>query len=202
MIWLFSAVKIIGGFIAGRAIAVFNMRMQIAAFIIDRWRIILPIAIVSIGLVYIIALRNDAKAARASLQTYIHANEQEKQKREADIKLNTILAQKKTDAEVDKWKTELNNVLAKGKHNEKLSLARINALRSELRKSVEASVRLSENDTSPTASGNSDTTLLGQVEQARRNLDTCEMAGAVCASDYNLCKRYVDVQQSIIGVSK
>jgi hypothetical protein len=175
---------------------------MVLEFAIKNWKIVIPVLIIVIfTFKYQAAIRAKVKAEIA-LQQHIQQDEAAAKKRAAEIKLNTILAQKKTDAEVDKWKTELNNVLAKGKHNEKLSLARINALRGELRKSVEASTRLPENDTPPTSSGNSDTTLLGQVEQARRNLDTCEMAGAVCASDYNLCKRYVDVQQSIIGVSK
>jgi hypothetical protein len=175
---------------------------MVLEFTLKNWKIVIPVLIIVIfAFKYQAAIRAKVKAEIA-LQQHIQQDEAAAKKRAAEIKLNTILAQKKTDAEVDKWKTELNNVLAKGKQNEKLSLARINALRGELRKSVEASVRLSGNDTDRTASGNSDTTLLGQVEQARRNLDTCEMAGAVCASDYNLCKRYVDVQQSIIGVSK
>lgn len=208
--FIFPILKLGMDFIAGRAIALFNMKMQIATFIIDRWRIILPLAILSLTLLHVHSLRNQVSAAKAdtivakkALIDYVEANSQAAKKREAENKLNAILLQKKTDADLAKYKSQLALVISKGKSNEAISNRTITNYRDGLRLAIEReAARLLENDTNRLAEGNGNAALPRPIHECEAEIMVCKEAGAVCAADYNLCYNYVNNQQSIIGVTE
>lgn len=214
--FIFSFLKLGLDFIAGRAIALFNMRMQIATFIIDRWRVFLVLAILSLGAIHYLSLRNqvntaktDLKVAKKALIVHLEADSDAAKKREADNKLNAILAQKKTDAKALEHESAITAIYTKQKglkHEIAINKRDIANWRERVRIEVinqnNAAPGVPENDTSGLASGNSDTTLPRPIHEAETELATCKEAGAIAAADYNFCKSYVEVQQSILGVSK
>jgi len=207
--FIFSFLKLGFDFIAGRAIALFNMRMQIATFIIDRWRVFLVLAILALGAIHYLSLRHKVNVAKSetivakkALIDHVEADQALAKKREAENKLNKILAQKKTDAESEKHKQEISLILSKGKQNEAINFRTITNMRSELRHTIEGyeAKRLLENDTSGLTERNGDTALSEQLQEKQYELDVCREAGAIAAADYNFCYNYVQTQQSILGV--
>lgn len=72
-------------------------------------------------------------------------------------------------------------------------------MRLELESKTIQAARVLEDDTNRIASRDSNTAL---SEPISKELETCQEAGAICAADYNLCKSYVETQQSIIGVKE
>lgn len=206
--FIFSFLKLGFDFIAGRAIALFNMRMQIATFIIERWRVLSVLAILALGAIHYLSLCNQVNSAnkqkitaQKALIEHIEIDSAAAKKREADNKLNAILAQKKTAASAAQHQAEISLIVSKGKSNEIASKRTITNLRSELRNRIEGyeAARLLKNDTSGLADRNSDPALFGQLQE---ELAVCKEAGAIAASDFNFCKSYVDIQQSVIGVAK
>lgn len=209
--FIFSFLKLGFDFIAGRAIALFNMRMQIATFIIDRWRVFLVLAILALGAIHYFSLRHTVSVAKSELIVakkalidHVNADNEAAKKREAENRLNKKLAQKKTEARKLEHQQEISQILLKGKSNETITFRTITNMRSELRHKIEGyeAKRLLENDTSGIAERNSNATILGQLQETQSELAVCKEAGAIAASDYNLCKSYVDVQQSILGVDE
>lgn len=208
--FIFPILKLGMDFIAGRALALFNMKMQIAAFIIDRWRVILPLAILCLALLHVHSLRNQVKQSKAdkiiaqkALNDYVEANSQAAKKREAENKLNAILLQKKTDADLAKHKSQLALVISKGKSNEAISNRSITNYRDGLRLAIqrEEAARLLKNDTDRLAEGSGNAAIPRPISECEAEVMVCKEAGAIAAADYNLCKSYVDNQQSIIGVT-
>lgn len=113
--FLFSFLKLGFDFIAGRAIALFNMRMQIAAFIIDRWRVILPVAILCLTLLYVIALRTQVSHAKFELKTaqkaliaHVESDNELSKKREAENKAKIVLTKKTYEAREATYRAALN----------------------------------------------------------------------------------------------
>ena len=191
----------------------YSILKDIVAFTIAHIRIIL------IGLVLAYCLMCYLKATHQAKQATIEKNQaikalndkiqsdiEEAKKRDAENRLNTILLQKKTDAEIDKYKSALNAIYAKqkGLKNEiSINERDINNWRERVRLEVDKQIieaaRVSENDTNRLASQDSDAALSRPISE---ELKACQEAGAICAADYNLCKGYVDTQQSIIGVTE
>jgi hypothetical protein len=75
-------------------------------------------------------------------------------------------------------------------------------VRLELESKTIQAARVLEDDADRLASRDSDATIPRPVSEIESELAVCQEAGAMCAADYNLCKSYVDIQQSKIGVSK
>ena len=204
--FIFSFLKLGFDFIAGRAIALFNMRMQIATFIVERWRVLIIASILALGAIHYLSLRNQYHIANAgkliaqkALINHVEADSAAAKKREAENKLNAILAQKKTDASAAQHQSELSLIVAKGKADEIISHRDISNMRSKLRHTIKGyqTAGLLENDTNRFAERNGDPALFRQLQE---ELAVCKEAGAIAASDYNFCKSYVDIQQSVIGV--
>ena len=189
---IFGVAKLGFDFVAGRAIAVFNMRMQIATFIIDRWRVILPVAVLCLSLLYVHALRNQVSVAKSesivakkALIDYANANAELAAKRDAENKLNAILAKKKTDAEIAKHKNALTQIITKGRANEKLSDSRINSYRDRLSiETASQAARLFENDADRLTETNSHPALPRPISEVESELIVCQEAGAIAAADY------------------
>lgn len=151
----------------------------------------------------------EKQRAIKALDDKINSDIEEAKKRDAENRLNTILLQKKTDAEIDKYKSALNAIYAKqkGLKNEIAITQRdINNWRERVRLELESktiqATRVLEDDTNRLASRDSDATIPRPVHEVEGELIVCKEAGAICAADYNLCKSYVDIQQSKLGVSK
>lgn len=177
-------------------------------FIIAHIRIICICLILALGTIHYLSLRakvNVAKSetivAKKALIEHVEADRTAAVKREAENKLNKILAQKKTDAIESKHSAEINLILSKGKSNEILTHRTISNLRSGLFHKIEGyeAKRLLENDTDKFTSTDSHATVLESLQQ---ELATCKEAGAIAASDYNFCYNYVHIQQSILGVTQ
>ena len=75
------------------------------------------------------------------------------------------------------------------------------------------SVGMSENDTDRAARADCDTAIAGPGEEsaefyrgayhgAEQYIKTLEVAGAMCAADYNACKSYVDSERGRLGVEQ
>jgi hypothetical protein len=195
-------------FIAKQAIALFEMKMRILGFILDHWKASLAVAILAVSLIHYIGLKRAISSAKKevvlaqkALLDHVNADKEAAKKREAENRLNAILAQKKTDALEAQHKAELSLIVQKGASHEIASKRTITHLRNELRERIEGyqAAGVLENDTDRLVSDHSDTALLKRVQE---ELATCKEAGAIAAADYNFCKGYVDTQQSIIGVSK
>jgi hypothetical protein len=183
--------------------------MRILGFILDHWKAFIIGLIVVLSLSHYLGLKRALNAAKSetivakkALIEHIEIDSQAAKKREAENKLNAILAQKKTDAEIAKHKAQLSLIISKGKQNEILSNSMLNARRDGLQLAIQreadAAKRLLENDTDRLAERNGNADLLKRVPDTELSL--CKEAGAIAAADYNLCKAYVDSQQSIIGV--
>ncbi len=188
-----------------------NLLSQALSLFLQHWRVLLPALIAIVILIYINSLRSDISrankreaVANKALIDHVEADSQAAKKREAENKLNAILAQKKTAADLAKHKAELSKIIAKGKTNEAITNRVISNYRDSLRDKIssQAAIRLLEDDTNRLASTDNNATVLRPIHEIEAELATCKEAGAVCAADYNLCKSYVDNQQSIIGVSE
>jgi hypothetical protein len=192
---------------------IFSIFKDLLAFTIAHIRIILIGLILGYCLLNYLKAVNQAKTAIKekdqavkALDDKINADIAEAKKRDAENRLNTILLQKKTDAEIEKYKSQIALIISKGKSNEAISNRTINNWRERVRLELESktiqAARMFENDTDRSARQNSDTTLSRPIHEVQTELEVCQEAGAIAAADYNLCKSYVDHQQSIIGVSK
>lgn len=195
---------------------IFSIFKDLLAFTIAHIRIILIGLILGYCLlVYLKAVNTAKKAIKEkeqavkALDDKINADIAEAKKRDAENRLNTILLQKKTDAELAKYKSALDAIYLKqkGLKNEiAISQRDINNWRDRVRIAVEKQANQTngvfKNDTDRSAKQNSDTTLPRPIHEVQTELEVCQEAGAIAAADYNLCKSYVDHQQSIIGVSK
>lgn len=197
------------GFIARQAIALWELKMRILGFILEHWKAFLVGLIVVAGLVHYNGLKRalnvakkDSIVAKKALIEHVEADSALAKKREAENKLNAILAQKKTDAINTKHQQELSLIALKGKQDEILTHRTITNMRSELRHKIEGyeAKRLLENDASGITEGNSNATLPRPVQEIEAELSTCKEAGAIAAADFNFCKSYVETQQSILGV--
>jgi sensor c-di-GMP phosphodiesterase-like protein len=164
------------------------------------------LAILTIGLTHYISLKRAISAAKSetivakkALIAHVESDRAEAVKREALNKLNAMLAQKKTDASEAAHKAELSMIIKKGKQNEIISNRDISNARSQLLHAVEGyeAKRLLENDTDRLTSADDHATIFRQLQD---ELAVCKEAGAIAAADYNYCKSYVDIQQSVIGV--
>lgn len=182
---------------------------DLVRFIIAHIRVILIVLIVALGTIHYLSLRakvNVAKSetivAKKALIEHIEADSAEAKKREAENKLNKILAQKKTDADVAKHNAEINLILSKGKTNEIFNHHTISNLRSGLRHKIEGyqAAGLLENDANRTTKSDGNTALPRPISEIETELATCKEAGAIAAADFNFCKSYVETQQSILGV--
>jgi len=173
------------------------------------WRVILPILI----LAYCLYKYNDAVSDKVRAQqeyaAHLQADKDALIKRDAELKLNAILAQKKTDALVISHQNEIADIKSKGKSNEAklkandvVTTRALNNYRDGLRLAIEreAALRLSRDDSNRLAGTSSDTAISRPVQEAEAELEVCKEAGAVCAADYNFCYAYVKSEQSIIGV--
>jgi hypothetical protein len=192
---------------------IFSIIKDLLAFTIAHLRVILVLLILGYCLFNYLKALNQAKTAIKEkeqavkvLNDKINSDIAEAKKRDAENRLNTILLQKKTDAEIAKYKSALNVIYAKqkGLKNEisinKRDIANWRErVRVELESKTIQAARVFKNDTDRLAIRDSNTALL---EPISKELEVCQEAGAICAADYNLCKSYVDNQQSIIGVSK
>jgi len=198
------------GFIARQAIALWELKMRILGFILDHWKAAIVVLILGIGLIHYIGLKRAVSVAKSesiiakkALIDHVEADQAAAKKREAENKLNQILAQKKTAADEAKHRSELSLIVQKGASNEIASVRTITKLRSELRDKIEGyeAKRLLENDTDRITERDSNTALFERLQETQYELDVCKEAGAIAAADYNFCKSYVDVQQSILGVA-
>jgi hypothetical protein len=195
---------------------IFSVIKDLLAFIIAHIRIILIGLILGYCLfIYFKAVNRanlatiEKQRAIQALDDKINADVAEAKKRDAENRLNTVLLQKKTDAEVDKYKSALNAIYAKqkGLKNEITINQRDIAnwrerVRLELESKTIQATRVLEDDTNKLADRDSDATLPRPVHEVEAELEVCKEAGAIAAADYNLCKSYVDIQQSKLGVSK
>lgn len=191
----------------------YSVLKDVTTFIIAHIRIIL------IGLILAYILLSYLNAKSVAKQATIEKNQaikalndkynqdiEEAKKRDAENRLNTILLQKKTDAEIEKYKSQIALIVSKGKSNEAIANRTIHNLRERVRLELESktiqAARVLENDTNRFASRDSDTAVSRPISEIESELEVCQEAGAICAADYNLCKSYVDIQKSKIGVSK
>lgn len=184
---------------------------QALTLFLQHWRVLIPLAIAILTLIYINSLRSDIASANKqqavaekALIDHVKSDSQAAKQREAENKLNAILARKKTDADLAKHKSELSKIIAKGQSNETVSNRVISNYRDSLRDKIssQAAIRLPKNDTNRVACTDSNTAVFRPIHEIEAELATCKEAGAVAAADYNLCKSYVDNQQSILGVSE
>lgn len=193
---------------------IFSVLRDVLAFTIAHIRIILIGLILGYCLFIYFKAVNKANLATLEKQRAIQALDDkinsdiaEAKKRDAENRLNTILLQKKTDAEIEKYKSALNAIYAKqkGLENEIAINQRDIAnwrerVRIEVSKQTIEAPRVLEDDTYRIASRDSDTALSRSIHEIEAELIVCKEAGAICAADYNLCKSYVDIQQSKLGV--
>lgn len=195
---------------------IFSIIKDLLAFTIAHIRIILVLLILGYCLFNYLKALNQAKIAIKekeqavkTLNDKINADIAEAKKRDAENRLNTILLQKKTDAELAKYRSALDAIYLnqKGLKNEiAISLRDIANWRDRVRNAIEEQTNQTngvfKNDTSGSARQNSDATLPRPVHEIQTELEVCQEAGAIAAADYNFCKSYVENQQSIIGVLK
>lgn len=169
------------------------------------------IAVVYIRFQIITNERDDALQTIANMQ-------QEAIKQNARVSLLNEQGKRATDALQASHVADIQHIGAlygKQINNDKKSIDNYrNQLASKLRE--QASNRdsgLPNNDTNQSTNSNGDTTDTRQSEDsdtdyrmmylgAQEYIKTLEQAGAVCATDYNTCKQYVDEEQKRIGVTK
>jgi hypothetical protein len=211
------------GFIARQAIALWELKMRILGFILDHWKAAIVVLILGIGFTHYIGLKrqlsvlksetivrkNETIAAKKALIDHIEIDSQAAKKREAENKLNAILAQKKTDANKAAYdamiaRLELNREkLEKDLHNEKSNIMRLYANARKLRDSQDSTasagvseIPLSTELLAERSDNNAIITLVDSSKETTANynelmqtwLDYCNVYG---------CQ---DIQQSVIGV--
>lgn len=170
--------------------------LNIGSFLRANWRVILIGLIVGACLYKLNALvneRDDYKSKYITMQAAFEVAAEIRAKEIATLKANALKAQADNQA---KHEAQINQIISKGKQDEKRNTIAINDYRDKLRQAIasQASVRLPKDDTNSITSSDSDTAT------NRAYIETLEHAGAVCAADYNYCKAYVDSQQQKIGV--
>jgi Tfp pilus assembly protein PilX len=185
---------------------VVSVGKDLCKFIGAHIKLFIVLAILTIGVTHYIGLKraisvakSETIVAKKALIDHVESDIAEAVKREALNKLNAMLAQKKTDAINAAHKAELSLILQKGKQNEIISNRDISNARSKLLHTVEGyeAKRLLENDTDRLTSADNHATIFRQLQE---ELAVCKEAGAIASADYNYCKSYVDIQQSVIGV--
>jgi hypothetical protein len=191
-----------------------EMFNTVLKFVLDNIKWVAISAVIIIGYVWIHGLMVERDEAVNALAEY-----KAEAKAELDAQKQLVmLLQAQGQAEVEDIKQQHLadlNAITKGKiKNEKDANNYRNQLANRLREQhQEHSSRMPKDDTNKSASADSDTTAIGLHDEsaeyykqaligAETYIDTLNKAGAVCASDYNTCKSYVDSQQAIIGVSE
>ncbi len=194
----------------------YSVLKDIVTFTIAHIRIILIGMVLAYCLISYLKATHQAKQATIeknqaikALNDKINADIAEAKKRDAENRLNTISLQKKTDAEIEKYKSALNAIYAKQKGlKDEIAINQrdINNWRERVRLELESktiqAARVLEDDNNRLTSSDSYTAVSRPIHEVEAELIVCKEAGAICAADYNLCKSYVDVQQSKLGVSK
>ena len=199
----------------------------ITKFIVKHIRIICKLVIVAAILIYILVLRgqvSDSKAAEikaiTALNAHLSADKLAEKKRAEENRLKAeqgaalVKAMTKLhESEQQKifLASEANLKKERGKHaaaesfnkraidnyRERVRLDTINYL------AVEAAARLPGNEPDRSAGSDSEPAALRrEIEKLKAYNDTLNEGGALCASDYNLCKSYVDSEQLRLGVDK
>ena len=186
---------------------IFAGSLRVVAFIIERWRIFLPLVILGAILLYVHSVTVQRDEAVATFAKHLADDKAASEKRAE------YLAKTKAEglAEVDNIKNSYQNQIAdiiQNSQAKESNYAEVKIIdersvanyRDGLRLAIqrEETARLSGNDQDRSAGDDYDATL------ARREVEneTLRKGGAWCAADYNQCKAYVDSEQRRIGVEK
>jgi hypothetical protein len=217
--FIFGLLKMGFGFALDRMKVLWEIKLKIAGFIIDRWRVFLVLAILGACLLYVHSLRsqrdsalegktNAEKALSAHIKNDNFLAEQRaienKQKAiQGKLVVNRIKQLHHDDmvaiilsanGQIDKVKGEAN-------HEKQISDRTIGNFRDSVRLALEReaslAARLPKDDGNHASSTDSDTASTGQDY-----IETLEQAGAICAADYNLCRDYVQSEQERLGIEK
>jgi hypothetical protein len=196
---------------------IFSIIKDLAAFTIAHIRIILIGLVLGYCLFNYIKAVNQAKtaikqkdAAIKELDDKNNADIAAAKKRDAENRLNAILLQKKTTAEIEAHAAALKAIYLskeKGLKNEiDISKRDVSNWRERVRLEVEKqtiqAAGVLDNDADRLAGRDNDATVFRSVQDIAAELEVCKEAGAIAAADYNLCKSYVDIQQSKLGVTR
>lgn len=193
ILWFF--IKKIAGLAFGRFL---DGLLKIAAFIIEQWRVILPLAIAAITLLYIHALRVECERNRRIIadkdaeiaQIYDDARKKATEsylKAEAATYLTHQSHQKQLGLILANAQSAIAQEIKKHEADNTLHTHRLNAYRDRLRIAVSESASKTDfaGIYSPGANGDA------AVSRCADELSVCKEAGAMCAADYNYCYGYV-----------
>lgn len=170
------------------------------------WKPLLVIAIavfIHLRVAYIKHERDNALEALKTTTALIRDNEI---KRQAELSVSKANGQRDVAQISAKHQAELKIIGVK--YETDISRMR-GVIADKLRntKAAYVGLRLPKNDANQPTTDNSDTTDTRPQDEYRQAyvgaqvyIETLEHAGAVCASDYNACKAYVDSEQKRLGV--
>lgn len=168
------------------------------------WRIILPLAMVCITLIYVHALRVECERNRRIIAdkdaqiAQIHEDSRKKAtksylKAEAAAFLTHQTHQKQLGLILANARSTVAQEIKRHEADNTLHTHRLNAYRDRLRIAVSESARQTDFAGIYSPGANSDAALSRCVDE----LNVCKEAGALCAADYNYCYGYVkDVRKA------
>lgn len=178
-------------------------------FLRNYWQYIALAAI--IGFLYIRIQIVESQRDNA-LQT-IADMQQEVIKKNTEVALLNKQGKQAIEAKIAQYDAQINELL-EAKSNDQKTIANLRiSLSNSLRdKAKYYHDRLSNNVADNSAGENSNTAIARQDEQdtdykimylgAQSYIETLEKAGAICATDYNVCRGYVESEQKRIGITQ
>lgn len=191
------------------AIALFFAKLKsvlsaIIGFCIAHYRIVIPLLIAIVTIVYISSLRASNERLEAKYNAYVQLNVELSEKRKIENAQKAEQGKRDVEELTQTHNIEL-GLIAKGFKNEIDNSERTIAnLRHRLSKQISdyETIRLSSNDENRLTERDSQSALFRKLQEVEGELMVCREAGAVAASDYNFCKSYVDKEQARLGVEK
>lgn len=179
----------------------------IVSFCIAHYKIVIPFLIVVATILYIASLRASNARLEAKYNDYVQLNVELAEKRKIENAQKSDQGKREVAELTELHNKEIELILLdkKGLKNEVDTNQRTIAnLRDRLSKQISdyEDTRLSSNDIHQFTESDSNATLFGRLQELEGELVVCRKGGAVCASDYNKCKAYVDKEQARLGVEK
>lgn len=186
--------------IAGLAFSRFlDGLLKFAAFIIEHWRVFLPLAMVCITLIYVHALRVECERNRRIIAdkdaqiAQIHEDARKKAtesylKAEAATYLTHQAHQKQLGLILENARSTIAQEIKRHEADNTLHTHRLNAYRDRLRIAVSEAASQTDFAGIYGSGANGD----AAVSRCADELSVCKEAGAMCAADYNYCYQYVN----------
>jgi hypothetical protein len=204
---------------------IFSVGKDLVKFVVANIKVICIVLIVAYCLLHYLSLRNQlvkAKEGRATAEKALIAHiegdaeaarvrDVENEAKRIHGKLQVLALQRSHKNEKVAILTHANKAIDKVKkdaeNEKKLTDSKLASAYDGLRLAIQrqadsATFGLSSDERDRLARGNDNATLLERLHEAETDLEVCQEAGAIAASDYNLCYGYVKSEQKRLGVEQ